>query len=175
MRLFVAVSPPAPVVDALEAFPRTNVASVRWTTAEQWHVTLRFLGEVTRAGAVVDSLQQGLPRTASGDATGDVHAALGPASAWFPGRHVLQVPVQGLDRLAGAVVEATAQWGDRRTASPFRGHLTLARSRGNAPGPAHLAGIALSATWPVWEIALFSSTLGPGGAQYDPLAIFPVT
>jgi 2'-5' RNA ligase len=46
VRLFVAVWPPNDVVDVLADLPRPDVAGVRWTTQGQWHVTLRFLGQV---------------------------------------------------------------------------------------------------------------------------------
>ena len=46
MRLFVAVWPPVDVVERLSELPRPAVDGVRWTTPDQWHVTIRFLGEV---------------------------------------------------------------------------------------------------------------------------------
>ncbi len=46
MRLFVAVWPSAAVVDELRGLERPARPGVRWTTADQWHVTLRFLGEM---------------------------------------------------------------------------------------------------------------------------------
>ena len=45
-RMFIAAWPPSAVLDALDALPRRDVAGVRWTTREQWHVTLRYLGDV---------------------------------------------------------------------------------------------------------------------------------
>jgi len=104
----------------------------------------------------------------------ELHATLGPASAWFPGRRVLQVPVAGLDPLAAAVDVVTAAWGPRRAEPSFNGHLTLARARGRTAGPADLAGVALSAQWAVREITLFSSTLGSGAAHYEPVAVIAV-
>ena len=38
--------PPPEVVARLAALARPTVEGVRWTTPEQWHVTLRFLGWV---------------------------------------------------------------------------------------------------------------------------------
>ena len=51
-RLFVAVWPPPEVLDVLAALPRTERPGVRWTTRDQWHVTLRFLGMADPAEAV---------------------------------------------------------------------------------------------------------------------------
>jgi len=45
VRLFVAVWPSDEVVDALAALPRPEAPGLRWTRPDQWHVTLRFLGE----------------------------------------------------------------------------------------------------------------------------------
>ena len=44
-RLFVAVWPPSGVVDALRPLVVPGEPGVRWVTPEQWHVTLRFLGD----------------------------------------------------------------------------------------------------------------------------------
>ncbi len=97
----------------------------------------------------------------------EVRAVLGPTTAWFPGRQVLQVPVAGLEALAAAVLEATSPWGGAGDDRRFSGHLTVARMRGRARGPASLAGASLAATWRVRAIELVSSVLGPGGSRYD--------
>ncbi len=120
MRLFVAVWPPESVVEMLLGFERPDVAGVRWTTELQWHVTLRFLGEVEDPGPVVDALG-GVPGGLRAEGVGEVRATLGPTSAWFAGRQVLQVPVAGLDALAAAVLEAEPRRGvipSTTTASP---------------------------------------------------------
>ena len=39
-RLFVAVIPPVSVLDMLETVPREVHPDVRYTTRDQWHVTL---------------------------------------------------------------------------------------------------------------------------------------
>src|SRR5215472_353395 len=144
MRLFVAVDPPEAVVDLIEALPRPGLAQLRWTTPPQWHVTLRFLGEV--ADDDVGALSSALDSLAGwyGEPGQPVEAQLGPAVAWFTGRRVLQVPVDGLEALAATVAEASAPWGDPED-HPFRGHLTLARVRGPKPGPPSLAGGPLHA------------------------------
>jgi RNA 2',3'-cyclic 3'-phosphodiesterase len=163
VRLFVAVTPSPPVIETVAAIDRPAFADVRWTTEAQWHVTLRFLGEVDDPAGVAFSLDE-VPVLVAGDRP--VVAVLGPASAWFPGRRVLQVPVDGLDQLAGAVRQVTAPWGDPAP-EHYRGHLTLARTRGRREGPPALAGAALSGSWTVSELALFSSVGGPGGHRYE--------
>jgi len=177
MRLFVAVDLPPDVVEKIAALPRPPLRTVRWTTPEQWHTTVRFLGEVDAglldepAGlvAALDSV----PILLRQRGIGPVEAVLGPVAGWFPGRRVLQIPVEGLDALAAVVVSATAAWGQPPERS-FRGHLTLARARGQARGPGSLAGAAVSARWMVRELVLYSSAAGPSGSRYQVVYRVPV-
>ena len=165
MRLFVAVPVPDHVLDLVERLPRPDEPGLRWTTRGQWHVTLRFLGSVDAPGPVDDALRR-VPGALAAAGADAVRAELGPASAWFEGRRVLQVPVTGLEALAGAVAEVTKPWGEppeRR----FVGHLTIARVRGRGRGAPRLAGSPIEASWPVSAFDLMSSRLGRGGARYD--------
>ena len=165
MRLFVAVTVPDPVLDLVQALPRPDEPTLRWTTREQWHVTLRFLGSVEDPAPVADELAA-VPAAVRRAGHVDVEAVLGPASAWFDGRRILQVPVCGLDALADAVAGATSPWGEP-SSKAYVGHLTLARVRGRGRGDARLAGNPIEASWPVDAFALMSSQLGRGGARYE--------
>ena len=158
MRLFVAAWPPADVIGALAALDRPAVTGMRWTTADQWHVTLRFLGDVDDAGPVVAALTAApLP---------SARAELGPDIVRI-GSDIAALPVTGVDDLAAAVASATAAFGTppRRR---FRGHLTIARSRRGRLEAA--AGTTLRATWDVTAIDLVRSELHPDGARYDTVA-----
>ena len=106
-------------------------------------------------------------------AVGPLTATLGPVTAWFPGRRVLQVAVAGLDRLAAATRQVTAEWG-QPDEQPYSGHLTLARSP-RRRGPADLAGTPISARFTVEDFALYSSRTEAGGAVYEQLAVYPLT
>lgn len=168
MRLFVAVWPSAEVQDLIARFGRPPVDGLRWTTADQWHVTLRFLGECDEARA----------RSAFGRITAaSTSAAMGPVTGRF-GWRMLHVPVAGLEGVAAATAEATAGVGVPVGDRSFDGHLTLARVRDPRRGPpvdlAPLTGRPLAARWPVTEIALVRSVLAPGGARYDTLATQPL-
>jgi RNA 2',3'-cyclic 3'-phosphodiesterase len=169
VRLFVAVSPPEDVVEMLRGIDRPDVPGVRWTTEQQWHVTLRFLGEVDAPEPVEEALHF-VPKALDAAGVREVRATLGPRVAWFPGRQVLQVPVSGLEPLARAVMDATARWGRPPEDRPFSGHLTLARARGRARGPASVAGASLGAAWRVVDVALVSSLLGARGPRYETLS-----
>ena len=162
MRLFVAVRPPERVLDALQALVRPNVPGVRWTTREQWHVTIRFLGNVDDPESVIAALQ------ASARALSPVEAVLGPRAAML-GRGVVQLPVAGLDEVARVVIAATASFGDPPDARPFKGHLTLARTKGRV---ADRSSLDLSATWTVDRVELIRSHLGGGPARYETVAAF---
>jgi RNA 2',3'-cyclic 3'-phosphodiesterase len=157
-RLFVAAWPPPEVVEALEDLERPARGGVRWTKPEQWHVTLRFLGEVSPpvAMAALEALRAPPAR-----------AELGPTLARF-GRGYLVLPVRGLHDLAAAVVEATAMVGDPPDSRSFRGHLTLARLRPRA-NVGGLAGTPCSARFAVNEVALVHSELHPDGSRYHTL------
>jgi 2'-5' RNA ligase len=168
VRLFVAVRPPESVIELLLGMDRPESQRLRWTSEPQWHVTVRFLGEVDEPGPVTDALGTVPERLRAGGGA-EVRAVLGPTTAWFPGRQVLQVPVAGLDGLAREVGAVTAAWGapdDLR----FSGHLTLARAQRRVPGPAGLAGASLAASWRVRGFELVSSVLGRGGSRYETLA-----
>ncbi|MFZ0664473.1 MAG: RNA 2',3'-cyclic phosphodiesterase [Acidimicrobiales bacterium] len=177
MRLFVAVWPPPELIDLVAALPRPSVPGVRWTTVEQWHVTVRFLGEV-EAGSGVDEVASRLNELSG---TGAVTASVGPASAWFPGRHVLQVPVDGLDdlhmRAYRLLADAEAVAFEKRQLGPaYNGHLTLARVRGRAglggSVADSVAGEMILATWRVTTVSLVASTLRSDGASYANVASF---
>lgn len=138
---------------------------MRWTTAEQWHVTLRFLGALDdeRGAAVADAVG------AAAAALEPCQAVLGPATARL-GRGTLMVPVSGLDDVAAAV------WGATRPLVPadddhaFTGHLTVARGRGRRAVPPHLSGQAVEGSWTVSEIAIVQSRLDATGARYETVA-----
>ena len=72
--------------------------------------------------------------------------------------------------MAGEVGAVTVPWGEPADDRSFSGHLTLARARGRARGPASLAGASLAARWRVRAFELVSSVLGHGGSRYETLA-----
>jgi 2'-5' RNA ligase len=118
-RLFVAVVPPPEVVDRLRSLDRPEGTGVRWVPEHQWHVTLRFLADVDQDEAIV-ALAQVDQKPA--------FVELGPAIGRL-GERVIGVPAGGLDALASVVTLATDGLGAPASPVPFRGHLTLGRTR----------------------------------------------
>jgi RNA 2',3'-cyclic 3'-phosphodiesterase len=161
-RLFIAAVPPDEVLDALAGLPRPDERGVRWTRREQWHVTLRFLGE-----ASVDDASSALGALDAGSVT----ATMGPAVSRL-GRNVICVPVHGLDELAAAVRAATETVGEPPDPRPFAGHVTLARL--NKRGSCRLAGERFTASFPVGEVALVRSTLTDQGPRYVTELVVPL-
>lgn len=167
VRLFVALQPPASAVALLDALPRPVVPRVRWTTPEQWHVTLRFLGE-----CAADEVAAALG-TATWPAAPE--AVLGADVRAF-GRELLHVPVGGVEALAAAVVQATAAIGKPPPVRPFTGHLTLARARrgGDVRPLVRASALAHEVRWRADEVVLMVSELRPSGARYSVVERFSV-
>ncbi len=161
-RLFVAVWPPEDVTATLTALPRKDQRGVRFVGADNWHVTLRFLGE-----AHPEEVIEALDRAAFPAA----RARLGPAVDVLAER-ALVVPVDGLDGLARAVISCTQHIG-RPPPKRFTGHLTLARLKRHAHMP-HALGMLVEAGFDVDEVALVQSRLDPQGARYETLQAWPV-
>ena len=162
-RLFVAVWPPAVVLDGIEALHRPVDDGGRWTRRDQWHVTLRFLGS-----ADIDEVTRAL----AGVRHPPVEAVVGPATELL-GVGVLHLPVAGLDSLADGVVAATRDLGRPPEDRPFLGHLTLARMAGEPPEG--VLGQAFSERFAVGAVHLVSSSLGGDAARYETVATVPLT
>lgn len=163
MRCFIGLWPGAAVRAELADLARPSVPGLRWTTADQWHVTLRFCGEVAE-GDVPE-----LDRRLRVALAGERYRALkvGPRTELL-GSSVLCVPIAGADGLAARVREATADLGLAPPDHAFGGHLTLARAREGIP--ADLVGRPVSAAWVARSVAIVSSTTDPGGARYRSVA-----
>mgnify|MGYP001080804619 CR=1 FL=1 len=156
-RLFVAVWPPEEVAEELRSLHRKEQRGVRFVPPENWHITLRFLGEsdIDEVAAAIDEATL-VPAS----------ARLGPAVDVIEERFLV-VPVAGVDELAHAVVGATRDLGERPP-KRFKGHLTLARLKPWATMP-RVLGTLVSAEFEVEEIALVESRLHPDGARYETL------
>jgi RNA 2',3'-cyclic 3'-phosphodiesterase len=185
VRLFVALTPPEDVIDALrtttvalrELAPEL-AAQLRWTRPEQWHLTLAFLGEVS--DQVVDELTRRLSRAAARHPP--LSLSLGGGGRF--GHRVLWTGVHGdrdgLRRLAGSAAAAARRCRLPVEDRPYRPHLTLARATGEAdlrPLVQRLASWQ-GAPWVATQLHLVRSQLGgsPNGlALHEPIAGWPLS
>lgn len=160
--MFVGLWPTEEVTEELAAIHRKDQRGVRFVPPENWHVTLRFLGEADpdAAAAALDAARF-TPST----------ARLGPAVDVLAER-ALVVPVEGVDELAAVVAERTRHLGEPPR-KRFIGHLTIARVKTRVPMP-RCVGQLVSAEFPVTEVALIESRLRPDGARYETLQTWPV-
>jgi 2'-5' RNA ligase len=182
VRLFIALTPPAPVADELAAATaelRDRTPELRWAPPGQWHLTLAFLGEVDDGRAA--ELGKRLARVARRHPP----LRLAFASGGRFGSRVLWTRVEGdrepLRRLAGSVQAAARRCGVALEERAYRPHLTLARARG---GRADLASLVerlrgfSGRAWTADELHLVRSQLGggPGGtALHENVASWPLT
>jgi 2'-5' RNA ligase len=161
-RLFLAVWPTANVVEMLTELPRKDQQGVRFVAPENWHATLRFLGE-----ADIDEVCEAMNRAQLPGAV----ARVGPAIDML-GTHSAMAPVNGIDALSAAAVEATAGLGSLDPRPTFTGHITIARVKRGAI-VRKVVGMLCRAEFDVDEVALVESRLHPDGARYATIATWP--
>lgn len=173
LRLFVALDPPDAVREALAALPRP-LRGVSWTPPEQYHLTLRFIGEVgadrrdaienALAGIKVESFI--LPV----EGTGTFPPGRPPRVLWagigtgHPRLHQLRQRVD--DALLGCGLDLDVR--------NFHAHFTLGRC-GREIVPAEVARFVRehagfeAPPFRVRAFSLYQSELRPGGAVHTSL------
>lgn len=168
-RLFVAVWPSDDACADLATLPRKDQHGVRFVPEENWHVTLRFLGEA-HPREVAESLDELV--------FPEAHVQLGPIVEYL-GDHSLIVRAGGCDTLNAMVDRATAHLGDAPVRKRFVGHITLARlsrqprSNRDDSNQRAVVGMPFSSSFPVSEVVLVQSHLEPDGARYEEIASWP--
>lgn len=201
MRLFAAVRPPGAVLSHLAAAltsvglgPGTpgEAGPVRWTSPENWHLTLAFYGAVPEGG--IHDLDDALATAAAQAAPFDVRlrgaGVFAHRTLWVG----LAGDVEPMVALCAAARDAgtgVTTWEDERVRA--RPHLTVARStagRGRGrpggrerrggratedplAGPVHALSLYEGPTWTVEELHLVRSEPGRGrggGPLYTDLA-----
>jgi RNA 2',3'-cyclic 3'-phosphodiesterase len=159
------------VLAALAALPRSPVPGRRWSTPDQWHVTLRFFGEL--GPTEVENASVALAAVA-GSWPAPFEVEGGPRTR-FLGPGLVVWPVEGLTGVAQAVEQATAAIGQPVPERRFLGHVTVSRIRrgtGLHEDPRLLQ--PLSASWTVTSLSLVASELHPDGARYRDVQTFPL-
>jgi RNA 2',3'-cyclic 3'-phosphodiesterase len=175
VRTFVAAWPDEPTRQQLAALELGREKNLRLVGPTRWHVTLRFLGEVTEPEleSLGDALQAGVAALPVRP-----ECRLGPATAWFSRVRVLQLPAHGLGAVEEAVRRATAPVVAEPSGGspPFNGHLTLARAKGrlSPQALAELEGIPFASTFTVEHVDLVASAPSPRGHVYTTLVRAPL-
>lgn len=161
-RMYLAVRPPPEVVDIISDLPTVALRGVRYTRRDQWHITMRFLGDVERNDAL---------GALAGLQAPTATVTLGP-EVQLLGTRVVIVPADGLDQVARAVNESFAEIGEPNTRE-FAGHLTLARLKGQPlrdPSVVSVLGAQISATFSVETVELWKSEVTQDGATHTLVA-----
>lgn len=176
MRLFFAINFPEDVRAAIRdasRFVRETAPSVRWTTPDKLHLTVRFLGEVDpdRAEAVAAAGASVARRH------GPVELQLGGIGA-FPNPRKPRVVWMGVERsprlelIAHELEEAIALLGFEPEGRAFRPHVTLARVREEnqrevARALADVPDVDLGDPVLAESLELMRSVSGAGGSKYQ--------
>lgn len=184
IRVFFAVDLPEKVKEDLgkyikELKKQAKSQNIRWTKAENLHITLQFLAEVKSldlpmlSGEVRKTLQTRIKQTAF--SCGELHLFPSP---YRPRVIVLDVnPQEGLTALADAIGNALDVCAYPKETRPFRGHLTLGRIK--QPHGANLNFIAecikpVLEPIKVEEVILFRSEPQDNGSKYTVLERIPL-
>lgn len=165
-RMFVAVVPPADVVEDLSDFlePREGMP---WVDPAQWHLTLAFMASVgePREDELVERLGVAAARVPPFDlALGGAGCFPDPTRASVLWLGVGETARSPLTRLATGARAAAAVSGAPADGRAFVPHLTLARLRRPIEATRWLRILETyrSPTWRVAEVELIASHLGEG-------------
>jgi RNA 2',3'-cyclic 3'-phosphodiesterase len=180
--MFVAVVPPTRALEHLEDFltpRRQSEPGFRWTTPEQWHLTLAFMADV--AERRIDDLVDRLTRAAARRRPFSVAVTEGGA---FPSVEKAKVVYAGLEtdhvelgRLATGARAAVGRAGAEVAGGRFRPHVTIARTARpvEATRWVRVLDTYRGPSWQADEIALVASYLGEGvrrRPRYDVVETF---
>jgi RNA 2',3'-cyclic 3'-phosphodiesterase len=179
-RLFLAVELPEPVRREIARATRTDAGRstlpARPVPPENWHITLRFLGDAddAQSQALADALAgvgSRAPVAVRLDRWGAFPRPARASVVWLGASH----GSPELTALAADTEAAAVRAGFDPDHRPFRAHVTIARLR--APGDVRgvldaLPGVSIAFT--VREVTLFRSHLGSGPPRYEARARFPL-
>ncbi len=164
-------------VTRLQSDLRQHIPGASWTRPEGFHITLKFLGEISQEQ--MDTIKAALSKPtdqtrfeAQFDHTG-VFPKPEKARVLWAGLGKGEPEIRALFR---ETEERAVASGFPRESRSFSGHLTLARFRNprQIPPDLFLQNI-LSPSFVVDKITLFRSKLDPRGAIYSPLAVYSLS
>lgn len=152
--------------------PKQPHQAVRWVQPENYHVTLRFLGNVATEslGDLVANTAHALQGSAPFEL--ELAGSLAFPRASKPRAVVLALePREAITRLAAAVERGAVASGQHPLPRAFRSHLTLGRvRRGAKTRDLKFEGESPQRVlFPVREVVLFRSRLTQSGPEYTAL------
>ena len=187
-RVFIAISVPEQVKDEIERAQEQMRSAlsgkcVRWARREQFHLTLKFPGnvELQRLEALMASIRGacagfGVLQLRAGQ-IGFFPDARRPRVVWTR-------VCDGRDRLPSlqrAVETAAAGFTSEAPEPEFTGHVTLGRCRRIKRSQAEMLSVLATAMedrifgeWTTDRLEIIRSQLSPGGSRYTTLASLPL-
>ena len=176
LRLFVGLAFPDQVRASLDGLCH-GVPGVRWVRPETFHMTLRFIGEVS------EDVAEDLDTHLCGIHAPRFSMRLQEVGCFDSGRKVraLWAGAERTDLLAhlqGKVESAAVRSGLPAETRKFKPHVTLGRAKDlTLPRAAEFLESRAAFQTPEFDVEsfiLFRSHLGREGAHYDPLAEYPL-
>jgi len=183
IRTFVAIALEPGLVTELKKVQQQlgaqlPVETVRWVRPEQLHLTLKFLGRVSRAS--LNDLAAALQRACSGfssfrltlEKVGCFPNTANPRVVWIG----IHGELESLRNLQTRIERETQAFGDHSEDRAFRPHLTIGRVKAQGKGAGTVGGLVERAEvsklgdWTVRQVHLIQSDLSPAGARYTTLA-----
>ncbi len=175
LRVFVAVPLPEELIHRIGAIQQTldrEISGVRWTRAEQVHLTLSFFAglpeeDLDKIAEIMLSVSHSHPAfTVAASGIGAFPSPSRPRVFWL-GLH----PIDRLVDLQADLTRGFRRLGLPTEDRPFKPHLTLGRARGKVRGAAPVferhRGLSCG-TLPVERLILYESRLQPSGALHIP-------
>lgn len=179
MRAFLALELDARTHIALHSMLRSLqkaafARDVKWVSDDNLHLTLRFLGEIDEAqkNRLIELLTRQMPEIGAPGVLQVSEPRLFPRPA--QARIIICMVAQDawLSRLADMCERCAQAIGLPAERRPFTSHITLGRTRKSFEWRLFDAQPIASIPLIPSGLALFKSTLMPGGAVYAPLARF---
>jgi 2'-5' RNA ligase len=166
-RLFTGIEIPVDVADRL-SYLRGGLAGARWISPANYHLTLRFIGDVDMVAA--EAAAEGLSRVSRGSFSLRF-TGIGALGTRKPHAVVAEVepsqPLMDLQAEHERILRRIGLAPERRKYTP---HITLARLRGGSSRDIAeyltLRGGFFAAPFPVDRFVLFSSRNSVGGGPY---------
>ena len=174
VRAFVAVRLQGQAADSLENFLAEirPLANIRWVRREQFHITLKFLGElehhvIAQVKDTLEPMKYFSPFRIVLDHVGAFPNLALPRVLWLSG----DKGARELGRIAGKIDDALGELGIERETRKFKAHLTLARLK-ETTLPEELVrrlGDVPVLSWDCGNLVLMRSLLTPKGPIYSEL------